>query len=261
MSGDRTPPVDRDLVVGRLAAIRERIASAAADPAAVTLVAVTKGFGPDAVAAALSLGLVDVGENYADELVAKAAAVAGTGADPAGVARATGMASPARLASPADAAGVAGVGEAVRWHFLGAIQRNKVPRLAPLVACWQGLSRLAEGRAIATRAPGARVLVQVDAAGLPGRNGCRPSEVPDLVAALRDEDLDVAGLMAVGPPGTAEAARPGFRLVSTLADRLDLPVRSMGMTDDLEVAVSEGSTMVRLGRALFGDRPPRAPAR
>ena len=85
-----------------------------------------------------------------------------------------------------------------------------------------------------------------------------PEEVPELVAALRDEDLDVAGLMAVGPPGPPEAARPGFALVSTLADTLDLPVRSMGMTDDLEVALSEGSTMVRLGRALFGDRPPAA---
>ncbi len=66
----------------------------------------------------------------------------------------------------------------------------------------------------------------------------------------------MAGLMAVGPPGPPEASRAGFALVSGLADRLDLPVRSMGMSDDLEVALAEGSTMVRLGRALFGDRPP-----
>jgi uncharacterized pyridoxal phosphate-containing UPF0001 family protein len=84
--------------------------------------------------------------------------------------------------------------------------------------------------------------------------------VPELVTALRDEDLAVAGLMAVGPPGPAEGARPGFALVTSLADRLSLPVRSMGMTDDLEVAVSEGSTMVRLGRALFGARPVRPAA-
>ena len=76
------------------------------------------------------------------------------------------------------------------------------------------------------------------------------------MAALRDEDLDVAGLMAVGPPGPAggRPARVPARC-RRLADDLDLPVRSMGMTDDLEVALSEGSTMVRLGRALFGDRP------
>ena len=146
------------------------------------------------------------------------------------------------------------------WHFLGAVQRNKVARLAPVVAWWQGVSRVEEGRAIAGRRPGATVLVQVDVAGLPGRGGCPPDEVPDLVGALRDLDLDVAGLMAVGPPGPPEESRPGFALVSRLADRLDLPVRSMGMSDDLEVALSEGSTMVRLGRALFGARPrPRRP--
>jgi hypothetical protein len=80
--------------------------------------------------------------------------------------------------------------------------------------------------------------------------------VPELVGALRDEDLVVAGLMAVGPPGQPEASRSGFALVSSMADALDLPVRSMGMSDDLEVALSEGSTMVRVGRALFGDRSP-----
>jgi hypothetical protein len=143
------------------------------------------------------------------------------------------------------------------WHYLGAIQRNKVARLAPLVSCWQAVGRIEEGRAIARRHPGARVLVQVDVAGLPGRGGVPPSEVTGLVTALRGEELDVAGLMAVGLPGPPEGARPGFRTLRRLADDLDLPVRSMGMTDDLEVAVSEGSTMVRLGRALFGDRPPR----
>jgi uncharacterized pyridoxal phosphate-containing UPF0001 family protein len=178
------------------------------------------------VRTAVAAGLHAVGENYADELVAKAAAVAD---DP---------------------------GPAPEWHFLGAIQRNKVPRLAPLVACWQAVGRIEEGRAIAKRHPGARVLVQVDVAGLPGRGGVAPSAVPELVAALADEDLDVAGLMAVGLPGPPEGARPGFRAVSRLADALALPVRSMGMTDDLEVALSEGSTMVRLGRALFGERPP-----
>jgi hypothetical protein len=78
------------------------------------------------------------------------------------------------------------------------------------------------------------------------------------VAVLRAEDLVVAGLMAVGAPGPPAASRPGFALVSSMADALGLPVRSMGMSDDLEVAVSEGSTMVRLGRALFGDRAPAA---
>jgi PLP dependent protein len=212
---------------GRLAGIRSRIEAASPDPARVTLVAVTKGFGPEAVRTALAAGLGVVGENYADELVAKFAVV---GDDP---------------------------GTAPEWHFLGTIQRNKVPRLAPIVACWQSVCRLEEGRAIAKRRPGARVLVQVDVAGLDGRGGVAPAGVPGLVTALRAEDLDVAGLMAVGTPGPPEGARAGFREVTRLADALGLAVRSMGMTDDLEVALSEGSTMVRIGRALFGERPPR----
>jgi uncharacterized pyridoxal phosphate-containing UPF0001 family protein len=211
----------------RLNEIRARIDGSAPDPSLVTLLAVTKGFGPEAVRTALAAGLTAVGENYADELVAKAAAIEG---EP---------------------------GSRPEWHFLGTVQRNKVPRLAPLVSCWQGVSRIEEGRAIARRSPGARVLVQVDVAGQPGRGGVPAVEVPSLVAALRDEDLDVAGLMAVGAPGPPEGARPGFREVTGLADALDLGIRSMGMTDDLEVALSEGSTMIRVGRALFGDRPPR----
>jgi len=211
----------------RLASLRARIDAASTGPDPVTLMAVTKGFGPEAVRTALRAGLTVIGENYADELVTKAAAVDGE------------------------------AGPAPDWHFLGAVQRNKIPRLAPLVSCWQAVGRIEEGRAIATRHPGARVLVQVDVAGLPGRGGVAPSEVAGLVGALRHEELDVAGLMAVGLPGPPEGARPGFRALRHLADDLGLPIRSMGMTDDLEVAVSEGSTMVRIGRALFGNRPPR----
>jgi PLP dependent protein len=80
-------------------------------------------------------------------------------------------------------------------------------------------------------------------------------EVPALVEQLDALGLDVRGLMAVGPEGPPELARPGFRVVNELADRLGLVERSMGMTDDLDVAVEEGSTMVRVGRALFGARP------
>jgi uncharacterized pyridoxal phosphate-containing UPF0001 family protein len=226
---DPEGPVSGPEVAERLERVRERIAAASADASPVRIVAVTKGFGADAVRAALAAGLTDIGENYADELVAKAALVA------------------------ADRPPGAGVPE---WHFLGAVQRNKVARLAPVASWWQGVDRAEEGEAIARRRPGATVLVEVDLAGRPGRGGCPPAGVPDLVRRLRGLDLEVAGLMAVGPPGAPEEARPGFALVSRLADALDLPVRSLGMSDDLEVGVAEGSTMVRVGRALFGDRPP-----
>jgi PLP dependent protein len=186
----------------------------------VRILAVTKGFGPDAVAAARAAGLTELGENYATELRAKAPGPEGT-----------------------------------RWHFLGAVQRNKVPALAPLVAVWQGVARVAEGTRIAHATPGATVLVQVDTTGLPGRNGCAPAEVPALVVALAELDLTVAGLMTVAPPG--EGAAAAFGAVARLADSLGLAERSMGMTDDLEAAVAAGTTMVRVGRALFGPRPPR----
>jgi uncharacterized pyridoxal phosphate-containing UPF0001 family protein len=213
-------------VADRVEHVRAVIAATSADPSAVRLVAVTKGFGPWAVRAAAPAGVADIGENYADELVATSEAVASELPE-------------------------------LRWHYLGAIQRNKVPRLAPVVTWWQGVARLEEGRAIAARCPGSTVLVQVDVAGILGRGGRAPEQVDELVRALRDLDIDVAGLMAVGPPGPPEEARSGFRTVSVLADRLGLPVRSMGMSDDLEVALSEGSTMVRIGRGLFGERPTR----
>jgi uncharacterized pyridoxal phosphate-containing UPF0001 family protein len=187
------------------------------------VIAVTKGFGIEAVRAALDVGLDDVGENYAAELVAKAS-------DP--------------------------LPDRVVWHFLGAVQRNKVAQLAPIVGLWQSVAREAEGARIARFAPGARVLVEVETTGLPGRNGCPPAAVGDLVARLQGLGLDVRGLMTVAAPGPA-AAQDAFGSVGRLADQLGLAERSMGMTDDLEAAVAAGTTMVRVGRALFGDRPPR----
>jgi pyridoxal phosphate enzyme (YggS family) len=208
-------------VAERLAEVRSRIEAAGGDPQAITVVAVTKELGAEAVEAALAAGLRDVGENRADELREKAAAISsGT----------------------------------VRWHYLGRVQRNKVARLAPVVSLWQGVDRPAAGAEIARRAPGAAVLVQVNVSGEPQKHGCRPEDAAALVDQLQRLGLDVRGLMAVGASGPPDAARPGFRLLRTRADELGLPERSMGMTDDLEIAVEEGTTMVRIGRALFGER-------
>ena len=207
----------------RLAVVHERIAAAGARPDDVRVVAVTKGQGADAVAAALAAGLRDVGENYAQELVAKR-----------------------------EAAGAAAAG--CRWHFLGHVQRNKVRLVAPAVALWQAVDRVAAGREIAKRAPGAAVLVQLDVSGEAQKHGCPPDDAAALVEDLVALGLDVRGLMGVGPAGPPEDARPGFRRLVAAAERLGLPERSIGMSDDLEVAVSEGATMVRVGRALFGPR-------
>ena len=235
-------------VAAALERVRQRIADAGGDPAAVRVVAVTKGFGAEAVRAALGAGIADVGENYAQELLSKVEAVRSAGIGAA--ADKTGAGS--------GGARVQGGGAelGVRWHFLGAVQRNKVATLAPVVSCWQGVARAVEGEAIARRRPGAIVLVEVDTTAASGRNGCPPEAVPGLVTELRAAQLDVRGLMTVAPTDP-EGARLAFRTVRALADDLGLSERSMGMSDDLELAVAEGSTMVRVGRALFGDRPPR----
>jgi uncharacterized pyridoxal phosphate-containing UPF0001 family protein len=234
--------VGAELVAERLAQVRDRIAKAGASPSSVRVVAVTKGFGSEAVEAAVGAGLLDLGENYAQELLSKASTA------PSGV----------------------------RWHFLGGLQRNKLGRLAPHVHLWHGLDSVEGAIALARRRPAAAVLVQVRAQGAgesdrPGegnlagdggpvrapRHGASVSEVPALVESARAAGLDVRGLMAVGRAHAArEEARRTFRDVAGLASTLGLSEVSMGMSADFELAVAEGATIIRLGRALFGDRPP-----
>ena len=212
-------------VGNRLSEVQERITSAGGDPSALTIVAVTKGFGPDAVEAALAAGLLDIGENYGQELSDKAR----------------------RVARPD-----------VRWHYLGSIQRNKVKLIAAVVGVaglWEAVDRLAAGVAIVRHSPGAKALVQVNTSGEATKSGCRPDAAPELVDRLVSAGLDVRGLMTIGQPGPPELSRPGFAALRDLADRLGLVECSMGMTGDLEVAVSEGATIVRVGTALFGPRP------
>ena len=191
----------------------------------VRVVAVTKGFGEWAIEAAVSAGCRAIGENYAQELVAKRDVIE-------------------RLAPEV--------------HFIGRLQTNKVRLVADLVDVWASLDRAPLVDEVAKRAPGSRVLIQVDTTGDPAKGGCAVDDVAALVARARDVGLVVAGLMTVGPTGEpAESARMGFRQVRDLVDDLGLDVCSMGMSGDLEVAVQEGSTEVRIGTALFGPRPPR----
>jgi hypothetical protein len=228
-------------LAARIAAVHQRIAAAGGDPAAVQLIAVTKGFGVDVVRDALGHGLFDIGESYAQEMAAK---VDELDAD--------------------TAAGTAGDGPPPvepRWHFIGRLQRNKVRKIAPFVTLWHSVDRLSLGAEIAQRAPGAAVLAQVGLTGEESKGGCPESRLHALLDGLTDLGLAVRGLMTIGPLGPAEDARPVFRKLRQLADRYDLVECSMGMSADLEVAVEEGSTMVRLGSALFGTRPRTAGVR
>ena len=191
----------------------------------VAVVGVTKGFGPEAIEAAVGGGCDAIGENYAQELLDKREAIE-------------------RLRPEV--------------HFIGRLQRNKVRQLVGVVDVWCSLDRASVIDEVAKRAPGARVMVQVDTTGDPAKGGCDPGEVASLVDRAIERGLVVQGLMTVGPTGLdSEAARPGFRQVRALVDALGLEECSMGMSADLEVGVEEGSTQVRVGTALFGERPPR----
>ncbi|HYV59928.1 MAG TPA: YggS family pyridoxal phosphate-dependent enzyme [Acidimicrobiia bacterium] len=209
--------------------VRERIAAAARgagrDPEAVRLVAATKTVPAEQVAEAVALGVTDIGENRAQELLAKAEAL------------------DAGLPAPTPP---------VCWHFLGRLQRNKVRGLAARVTWWQSVDREPLGLAIARHAPGARVLVEVNVAGEPQKGGCAPDDAARLVDAFRRAGLRVEGLMTIPPAG--DDPRPWFATLRDLAADLGVHELSMGMTDDFEAAVAEGATMVRVGRAIFGAR-------
>jgi uncharacterized pyridoxal phosphate-containing UPF0001 family protein len=226
-------------IVERAALLQARILNIT--DRSVKVVCVTKGHGVNVKAAAFAAGFTDLGENYAQELVAGAASL--------GAAAASLGAGAASLG-----AGAANLPTSPRWHFIGGLQSNKVRSLAEIVSLWQSVDRLSLAQEIARRAPGAQVLVQLDLAGISGRSGIAPADAAELVRNCIDLGLDVRGLMGVGVPGPPEESRLGFRMLSNLADELELPERSIGMSNDFEVAVSEGSTMLRVGSALLGPR-------
>jgi hypothetical protein len=177
----------------------------------INIVAVTKGFGADAVTAARQTGLVDIGENYAQELLAK----------------------------------LAGLGEnRPRVHFIGRLQSNKVRSLAGVVDLWQSIDRASLVEPLARLRPAVNVLVQVNVSDEQQKGGCTPADAPGLVAELREQGLQVDGLMTVGRSGRPEDARPGFRLLRRLVDELGLTTCSMGMTDDLEVVEDQVAVAV-----------------
>ena len=218
-----------------LAAVRERVAAAAERSGRssndVLVVAVSKSFPVEALAAALDAGVKVLGENRAQELVAKAS----------------------RL------------GEGVRWHFIGHLQTNKVRSVVGVAELIHSVDRSSVAEAIAARALSLGivqdVLVEVNAAGDPSKHGVVPVDAPALVEEVAGlEGVRLRGLMTMPPwPERAEDSRPHYRslarLSEAIADRASLgPELSMGMTRDFEVAIEEGATIVRIGEAIFGPR-------
>jgi pyridoxal phosphate enzyme (YggS family) len=225
----RYPALDMS-IAENIEAVRGRIAAAAGragrDPAGVRLVGAVKGVGGEALRAAMAAGLTDCGENVVQE-------------------------AEARKASLGDAAG------GVTWHFIGHLQTNKAKaalRLFDIIESVDSL-RLAEqlNRHATARLP---ILLEVNMALETSKFGFAPSEVGSAVSAIAAlPNLRLDGLMTVAPAAdNPEDVRPVFQSLRELAQVNGLTELSMGMTNDFEVAIEEGATMVRIGRAIFGER-------
>jgi PLP dependent protein len=206
-----------------LSAVRERIARAGGDPTEIVIVAVTKGFGPEVCRQALEAGLKALGENRVQEALRKMEVVEG--------------------------------GE---WHLIGHLQTNKVRQITGRFALIQAVdsSRIAEALAAVDSAQA--VLVEVNVARESQKTGVEPASAEAVIDEVA-EMLDLRGLMAMGP--TTGDPGPAFAELRRLRDEAQqrlgksLPILSMGMSGDFEAAVKAGSTMLRLGQALFGQRP------
>ena len=223
-------------IASRLQQVRDRIAGACArsdrDPGSVRLVAVTKTVPPAGVAAALAAGQTLFGENRVQEALQK----------------------------------MSEVGPEATWHLVGHLQKNKARHAVGAFALIHGvddaeLARELDRRA-AARSMTQPVLVQVNLSGEVSKSGSDETELlPLLTEVARLPRLDLCGLMIIPPPvDDPELSRPWFRRLRALRDRSasvlehPLPELSMGMTDDFEIAIEEGATLVRVGRAIFGDR-------
>ena len=218
-------------IAANLRRVQERVRAACQragrSPDEVTLIGISKGFPVEAVVAAHAVGLSDMGENRVQEAAAKIEAAAAQGIRP-------------------------------RWHLVGHLQSNKVKTAIGLFDIIQSVDslHLAEVISRQARAP-VPVLLEVNVAGEESKFGFNPNDVPDALArAGALPNVDVQGLMTVAPVAeNAEDVRPVFRRLRKLGESLGLRHLSMGMSDDFEVAIEEGATLVRIGRAIFGPRP------
>ena len=212
----------------RLAAVRERIARAAErarrDPGDILLLAVTKVFPASVIRDAYALGLREFGENYVQEFEGKAPEVRGL--------------------------------PGARFHLIGHLQSNKSAKAAELFEVIQTVDSAKLARRLNDAGRPLDILLEVKLSSEQSKSGALPEELPELIAAVREcPKLRLLGLMTMPPwSEDAEASRPYFRGLRELGERHELPQLSMGMSGDLEVAIEEGSTCVRVGTALFGKR-------
>ena len=211
-------------------AVLERVRAAEARAGrpggSVEVVAVSKLQPPDAIRAAYAAGARDFGENYAQELRDKAEALS-------------------------DLAGL-------RWHAIGPLQTNKARYVARSAHVFHALDRVEVARELSRRRTGAplRVYVEVNVGGEASKSGVAPSALGALLDAVRQlPGLELVGLMTMPPLAPAAEVRPLFRALAALAREHRLGGLSMGSTHDFETAIEEGATVIRVGTAIFGERP------
>ena len=204
----------------RLEEINKIIDAKAQNP--VTLIGVTKGFTHEEVNIASELGIKNFGENYAQELLTKNPLV-----DPE-----------------------------ISWHYIGQLQSNKIRKISHLVDVWHSVTSLKLAREIHKRNDQAQILLQVSLMGPSNSKGFEVEQLPQLISELRDMNIDISGLMTMGVPGDMVATRVVFKELRKLADTFELPECSMGMSDDFEIALESGASMIRVGSAIFGNRRP-----
>ncbi len=217
-------------VAENLAHVRRRIDDAARragrDSSDVRLIAAVKGVEPPRLIEAIDAGLTDCGENVVQDAQERIEAL---GPD----------------------------AERVAWHFIGHLQTNKVTAALRLFATIHSVDSERLAQHLSQRATGRlQVLLEVNVAGETSKFGFAPTEVAGALSRINClPNLDVAGLMTIAPAvPDPELVRPVFRELRELAAANGLSQLSMGMTDDFEVAIEEGATMVRVGRAIFGER-------
>lgn len=207
----------------RIGAVNAQLESWSSRP--IDLVVVTKTHSSVVVRDVVAAGARIIGENYAQEVREKAAVIEE----------------------------VRSLG--VEVQFIGQLQTNKVRLLAGLVDCVASVDRPSLVDEIAKRMPGTRVHLQVNATGEANKGGCSPDELSGLIARSVERGISVEGLMAVGPTSGDElSTRKAFQRVNDLASAHGLAVRNFGMSGDVRIAVEEGSTMVRIGSAILGNR-------
>ena len=185
------------------------------------LLPVTKGFGAREVQAMLEVGLTKIGESYAQEILEKRKMI---------------------------------TDNRIAWHMIGGVQRNKVRKLSETVDLWHSVDRKELITEISKYQKNSKILIQVSLNDRHKQGGCSAENVPDLIEFASDKGINVEGLMTIGVDQDIDATKNVFAELGKLSEKMGLKEISMGMSNDFEIAIDYGATILRVGRSIFGER-------